>query len=120
MRIDPQIDGQKNSILQVDSAYGAGEVGSAENKHGNAFYALKTKYKTVREGVADYEGKTTRTWDIANENKLHPYSGKPASYKLISRECPPLLIKEGGQVWNRAGFARHVRYISKIPFQCLS
>src|SRR4051794_31990093 len=82
LRIDPQIDGQSNTIFQVDATKGPGEVGSAENFYGNAFFAQKTKYATVSEGVADYNGDTSRTWDIANTNKLHPVSGRPVSYKL--------------------------------------
>ncbi|KAL7269351.1 peroxisomal copper amine oxidase [Rhizina undulata] len=113
LRLDPQIDGQKNTVFQVDSAQGPGEVGSVENKYGNAFYAKKTKYSTVKEGIADYNGATSRTWDICNTGRLHPYSGKPASYKLVSREVPSLLCKEGGLVWKRAGFARHAVHVTK-------
>ncbi|EGX48715.1 hypothetical protein AOL_s00079g354 [Orbilia oligospora ATCC 24927] len=113
LRIDPQIDGHNNTIFQVDAALGDGEVGSAQNRYGNAFYANKTKYSTVAEGVADYNGDTSRTWDIANTNKLHPVSGKPVSYKLVSREVPKLLIKPGGLVHKRAGFARHAVHVTK-------
>lgn len=113
LRLDPQIDGQKNTVFQVDSARGPGEVGSAENKYGNAFYAQKTKYSTVKESISDYDGGTSRTWDICNTNKLHPYSKKYPSYKLVSREVPPLLPKEGGLVWKRAGFARHAIHVTK-------
>jgi primary-amine oxidase len=113
LRIDPNIDGPDNTIFQVDAMRGPGEVGSAENKYGNAFYAHKTKYTTPTEAMADYDGSTSRTWDMANTNKLHPYSGKPVSYKLVSREIPTLLPKEGGIVWKRAGFARHAIHVTK-------
>ena len=113
MRIDPQIDGQNNTIFQVDAKAAAPEVGSAENKYGNAFYAHKTKYTTPVEAMANYDGNTSRTWDIANENKLHPYSHKPVSYKLVSREVPSLLAKENSLVWKRAGFARHAIHVTK-------
>ncbi|EPS38377.1 hypothetical protein H072_7875 [Dactylellina haptotyla CBS 200.50] len=113
LRIDPQIDGQSNTIFQVDATMGPGEVGSAENHYGNAFFAQKTKYSTVTEAIADYNGDTSRTWDIANTNKLHPVSGKPVSYKLVSREVPRLLIKDGGLVHKRAGFARHAVHVTK-------
>ncbi|KAI4234092.1 MAG: hypothetical protein LQ352_008193, partial [Teloschistes flavicans] len=86
LRIDPNVDGPKNTIFQVDARPGPGEVGSAENKYGNAFYAHKTKYTTPSEAVADYDGATGRTWEIANTNKINPYSHKPVSYKLVSRE----------------------------------
>ncbi|KAH0610064.1 uncharacterized protein H6S33_012610 [Morchella sextelata] len=113
LRIDPMIDGQKNTVFQVDATRGEGEVGSAENKYGNAFYAKKTKYSTVGESFSDYDASSSRTWDICNTNKTHPYSGKFPSYKLVSRETPPLLVKEGGLVWKRAGFARHSIHVTK-------
>ncbi|KAI9852840.1 MAG: hypothetical protein M1824_001708 [Vezdaea acicularis] len=113
LRIDPNIDGPKNTIFQVDATRGPGEVGSVENKHGNAFYAKKTIYSTVKEAVVDYDGASSRTWDIANTNKINPYSHKPVSYKLVSREVPTLLPREGGLVWKRAGFARHAIHVTK-------
>jgi primary-amine oxidase len=35
------------------------------------------------------------------------------SYKLVSREVPAMLPKEGGLVWKRAGFARHAVHVTK-------
>ena len=116
MRIDPNIDGPDNTVFQVDAKQGPGEVGSAENKYGNAFYAHKTKYATAKEAIADYDGSTSRTWDIANTNKTNPNSHKPVSYKLVSREVPMLLPKEGGLVWKRAGFARHAVHVTKCKY----
>ncbi|KAF2463701.1 uncharacterized protein BDR25DRAFT_329522 [Lindgomyces ingoldianus] len=113
LRVDPNIDGQENTVFQVDAERGPGEVGSAENKYGNAFYAKKTRFETAEQAMSDYNGATSRTWDMCNENKLNPYSHKPVSYKLVSREVPPLLPKEGGLVWKRAGFARHAVHVTK-------
>jgi primary-amine oxidase len=64
-------------------------------------------------GMSDYDGALSRTWEMANTNKLNPYSHKPVSYKLVSREVPPLLPKEGSLVWKRAGFARHAVHVTK-------
>jgi primary-amine oxidase len=113
LRIDPNIDGPNNTVFQVDAAQGPGEVGSEENFYGNAFYAKKTKYTNPIEAMSDYEGSTSRTWEMVNENKLNPYSHKPVSYKLVSREVPTLLPKKGGLVWKRAGFARHAVHVTK-------
>lgn len=112
LRLDPNIDGQENTVFQVDAVQGEGAVGSEDNFHGNAFYAKKTKYETVKESLSDYNGATSRTWDIANTSRINPYSGKPASYKLVSREVPGLLPKEGSLVWKRAGFARHAVHVT--------
>ena len=113
LRIDPNIDGSANTIFTVDAKRGQGEVGSKENFYGNAFYAEKTPVKSMGQGAVDYNGSTSRTWDMANTNKLNPYSKKPVSYKLVSREVPELMPKEGSLVWKRAGFARHAVHVTK-------
>lgn len=113
LRVDPNIDGPNNTVFQVDAARGPGEVGNAENKYGNAFYAKKTRFETVEEAMSDYDGSTSRTWDMCNESKVNPHSHKPVSYKLVSRDVPPLLPKEGGLVWKRAGFARHAVHVTQ-------
>jgi primary-amine oxidase len=112
LRIDANVDGPKNTVFMVDAVASDAPVGSPEN-YGNAFYAKRTKLATAKEAMTDYNGATVRTWDICNTNKLHPYSKKPVSYKLVSREVAPLLPKEGSLVWKRAGFARHAVHVTK-------
>ena len=41
--------------------------------------------------MTDYNSATSSTWEICNESKIRRHSGKPASYKLVSREVPGLL-----------------------------
>ena len=41
---------------------------------------------------------TARTWDMYNPSSIHKYSGKPATYKLWSTFCSPLLAQEGSLV----------------------
>jgi primary-amine oxidase len=113
MRIDPNIDGPNNTVFQVDAAQGAAAVGSDENKYGNAFYAKKTKFNNPIEAMSDYDGSSSRTWEMCNESKINPYSHKPVSYKLVSREVPALLPKEQSLVWKRAGFSRHAVHVTK-------
>jgi primary-amine oxidase len=113
LRIDANVDGPNNTVFMADAVPSDAPVGSPENYYGNAFYAKRTRFSTVGESLTNYNGATSRTWDICNTNKLHPYSGKPASYKLVSREVPGLLPKEGSLVWKRAGFARHAVHVTK-------
>ncbi|KAM0471706.1 hypothetical protein ACHAP7_008971 [Fusarium lateritium] len=112
LRVNPMIDGVNNTVNMVDTVASEAPVGSAQNKYGNAFYAKKTKLRTSGEAKTDYNGATSRTWEMVNESKLHPYSKKPSSYKLVSREVPGLLPKEGSLVWKRAGFARHAVHVT--------
>ena len=113
LRVDPHIDGQNNTVFQVDATQGDGEVGSAENPYGNAFYAKKTKLETMSTGMSDYNGATSRTWEMCNPNKLNAYSKKPVAYKLVSREVPSMMVKPGGIAWKRAGFARHAVHVTQ-------
>ena len=117
LRINPMIDGTNNTVNMVDTVPSDAPVGSPENFYGNAFYAKKTKLRTSGEAKTDYNGATSRTWEMVNESKLHPYSKKPVSYKLVSREVPGLLPKPGSLVWKRAGFARHAVHVTpcKLP-----
>ncbi|ROT42555.1 copper amine oxidase [Sodiomyces alkalinus F11] len=113
LRIDANVDGPRNTVFAVDAVPSEHPVGSAENFYGNGFGAKRTKLDTTGNAATDYNGATSRTWDMVNPSKIHPYSGKPASYKLVSREVPGLLPKEGSLVWKRAGFARHAVYVTK-------
>ena len=113
LRIDPNVDGPNNTVFMADAVASDAPVGSPENYYGNAFHGKRTKLATTGEAATDYDGYKGRTWEICNTSKLHPYSGKPASYKLVSREIPPLLPKEGSLVWKRAGFARHAVHVTK-------
>ncbi|KAI9661987.1 MAG: hypothetical protein M1831_002902 [Alyxoria varia] len=114
LRVDPRMDGStSNSVFTSDAVASDAPVGSPENYYGNAFYAKRTRFETQGEGWADYDGNTSRGWDLVNENIKNKYSGKPVGYKLVSREVPRLLPKEGSLVWRRAGFARHAVHVTK-------
>lgn len=111
LRLDPSIDGHQNTVFEVDAVASDAPVGSKENRYGNAFMTKKTPLKTMGTGISDYN--PSRTWDISNTNKLNAHSKNPVSYKLVSREVPGLMPKEGSLVWDRAGFARHAVHVTK-------
>ncbi|KAJ9148580.1 Amine oxidase [Pleurostoma richardsiae] len=113
LRIDPNIDGPNNTVFMADVKASDEPVGSSKNPYGNAFRPKRTRLATTGESMTDYNHATGRTWDICNENKINPHSRKPVSYKLVSRETPSLLPKEGSLVWKRAGFARHTIHVTK-------
>lgn len=115
LRLHPNIDGGGNSVAMVDATPYEPPVGSAENKYGNGFYAKRTVFKTSGESQTSYNAATCRTWDFFNPKKLHKYSNKPASYKLVSREVSPLMAKPNSLVWKRAAFARNAMAV--VPYK---
>lgn len=114
LRVDPEIDGSNNTVVQSDAVQSEYPVGSEENPYGNAFYAKKTPLRTALEGATDYCHETSRGWEIINPNKINPASNKPVGYKIVNNQCPPLIPKPGGVAYNRAGFARKTLWV--LPY----
>lgn len=112
LRVDPEIDGTNNSVVQSDAVAMEAEVGSAENPYGNGFYCKKTPLRTAKEGAASYCHETGRAWDIINPNRLHAAAKKPVSYKIINTQCPAVLAKPGSVVYKRAAFARKALFVT--------
>lgn len=98
LRLHSRIDGDNNSAATSDAKSSPFPTGSNENMYGNAFYCDKKTFNTVKDGITNFEGATARTWDIFNPNSVHKYSGKAATYKLVSTFCSPLLAQEGSLV----------------------
>ncbi|OGM46135.1 peroxisomal copper amine oxidase [Aspergillus bombycis] len=115
LRIDPEVDGQNNSVVQNDAVASDYPVGSPQNFYGNAFYSKKTPLRTSLEGAAEYCYETQRTWDIINPNSINPSSKRPVGFKIINTSSAPLLAKPGGIVHNRAAFARKPLWV--LPYK---
>lgn len=112
LRVDPEVDGPNNTVVQNDAALSDAPLGSAENPHGNGFYCKKTPLRTALEGAADYCHETGRSWDIINPNSINTVAKKPVAYKILNTNCPSILAKPGSTVWKRAGFARKALWVT--------
>jgi primary-amine oxidase len=113
LRIDPRVDGDNNSVVQSDVLPSPHPLGSLENPYGNAWYGKGTVYKTVAESLTHADASTSRSWDIINPNSINPYSGKPASYKIVSGQAPLMMAKENSIPAKRAPWARHAMNVVK-------
>ncbi|KAJ4212744.1 hypothetical protein NW759_011384 [Fusarium solani] len=113
LRVDPEIDGTKNSVVQNDAVLSDQPLGSAGNLHGNGFLCKKTTLRTSMEGGANYSHQTGRTWDIINPNSRR--GGKLAGYKIVNNSCPPLLAQPGSLVHKRAAFAHKNLWV--VPYR---
>ncbi len=100
VRMDMAVDGQKNSVYEVDSyACPADE----NNPHHNAFYAEKTQLKTESEAQRNIDPYSARYWLITNESETN-YLGQKTSYKLIPGENVLPFAHDDASVIKRAGF----------------
>lgn len=115
LRLHPRVDGDNNSASSSDAASAEAPTGSEENPFGNAFYCDKRAFKTVKDSLTDFNGSTGTSWDLYNPSSINPYSGKPASYKLVSTFCPRVLAKEGSLVQKRAPWSKHS--VEVVPYK---
>ncbi|KAF5572242.1 peroxisomal amine oxidase copper-containing protein [Fusarium pseudocircinatum] len=112
LRVDPAIDGSKNSVSQCDAVAGTAPLANEADALGNAFHHRITVLKEAQ-GV-DYNHATSRTWNIFNPSRINPSSGMPTSYKIVNNQCPTLLARPGGILAERAAFASHNLWV--IPY----
>lgn len=115
LRVDPEIDGPNNTVVQNDAVPSDEPVGSPGNLYGNGFYCKKTPLLTSRAGAAVYCHETSRSWDITNPSILNPVAKKPIAYKIVNNNCPTMLAKPGSMVAKRAAFAHKALWV--VPYR---
>lgn len=112
-RIDPMIDGIKNTISVVDIEALEEPFGSEKNPYGQGFTVVETPFKTSMESVTDVKVETARFWKISNYSSIHPYTRKPVGWKLIpSGSFQRLLAGPESYIRKRAGFAAHSVWVT--------
>ncbi len=102
-RLDTSVDGDKNSIYEVNTA---GLPRGKDNPHGNAFRAEATLLATEKAAQREINAATARFWRVVNpasRNRL----GQPVGYRLIPGENCPAFAQADASVRKRAGFASH-------------
>jgi primary-amine oxidase len=108
MRIDPAIDGYKNSIVVCDTELPPWDQ---KNPKGTGFYNSKKYVETS--SAFDANINTNRYIKIVNENKINPISGQPVGYKLAAAPTALLLAPPGTIARKRAAFATHHFWVTK-------
>lgn len=108
LRVDPAIDGHKNTVLYEDSKpipWGP------KNPHGVAWSVDKTIIG--KEGFADASPMTNRVFKIINPSKLNPISGRPVGYKFSPHPGALMLAQPDSICFKRAEFGGHHVYVTK-------
>ena len=109
LRVDPMLDGQKNSVLYEDSI--AVPQSEEENPHGNAWRVHKTHFE--KSGAADASPFTNRHFKMVNEAVKNRISGNPVGYKLVPQPCQLILAGPNSVARKRAKFAEHHIWVTR-------
>ncbi|KAL6238306.1 hypothetical protein BDW75DRAFT_201973 [Aspergillus navahoensis] len=109
VRIDPAIDGAKNSV-QIEESHPV-PMNEATNPHGN-FYRVNTK-TVERACYFDAAPELNRTVKMINPHKINPISQKPVGYKFIPLATQKLLADPNSIQAKRAQFAQHHVWVTQ-------
>jgi len=110
VRLDMAVDGQNNSVYEVDIVPEDDEA----NPYGNAFYAQSTLLPTELAAQRTIDPWKGRYWKIVNPDKTNAM-GYPTAYKLMPGENTLPMARPD------AGVSKRARYMSKhlwvTPYQ---
>ncbi|KAL5586781.1 hypothetical protein FOBRF1_016651 [Fusarium oxysporum] len=109
VRIDPAIDGHKNTLVQTESL--PMRIDARTNPNGNAYQVVTTPI-TASAGL-DANPFTDRTFKVQNMDKLNPISGQPVGYKILAPVTRPLLADPNSTQAKRARFAQRHLWVTK-------
>src|SRR5690625_1602806 len=101
-RIDTQIDGVKNSVVEINTV--PAERGR-DNPNNNAFYPVETIYEKEMEARRNMNVQSSRRWKIVNEHSKNRM-GQPVGYIFEPGEnCSPF-ANDDASVMQRAPFLK--------------
>jgi primary-amine oxidase len=101
VRLDMQVDGERNSVYEVDSVP---LPPGADNPYGNAWVTRKTLLGRESEAQRLIDPFAARVWYVVNPSSVNEL-GQPAGYKLMPGDNVLPLQQEGSQAFSRAQFA---------------
>ncbi|PPQ79394.1 hypothetical protein CVT25_002664 [Psilocybe cyanescens] len=112
VRVDPMIDGLKNTVIESDILPLDAQTGSKDNFAGNAFYSKDTPVEV--ESGRKYDFATERRWRIVNKDKQHYSSGKDVGYSIgVKAGATPMMARPDGWAARRAAFLKNTIWVCK-------
>eukprot|EP01090_Pellita_catalonica_P021458 TRINITY_DN8036_c0_g1_i1.p1 TRINITY_DN8036_c0_g1~~TRINITY_DN8036_c0_g1_i1.p1 ORF type:complete len:788 (+),score=139.37 TRINITY_DN8036_c0_g1_i1:31-2364(+) len=109
-RIDPSVDGEKNSVAEVNAV----PEKDSNNPYGNAFYAEETLLKTESQAVRNINVDSGRYWKILNTEKK-TRAGNTVAWKLLPGTNAVSFAKDDSYLIKRAPFIKNHLYVT--PFR---
>lgn len=109
MRLDFDIDGEKNSVYEINVMQEEDEL----NPYYNAFYAKNSLLTPETNAQRNLNLETARTWKIVNPN-VKNVMGEPVGYKLLPGDNCFAFANEKTSWYRRAGFVKNHLWVT--PF----
>jgi primary-amine oxidase len=110
VRLDVEIDGPDNSVLEVDTLP---SPAGPDNPWNNAFAPTSTLLERELAARRSIDPARSRSWKIVNRSQRNAV-GQPTAYKLLPGSTPTLLADPSSSVGRRAAFAAHNLWVT--PF----
>lgn len=111
LRIDPAIDGHKNSLLVEESHAMPINNPSVHNPSGVGY--ITTKSIVEHETPLDTDVTKARIFKIINENVHNPITSTPVGYKLVPHYSQMLLADPSSFHSKRSEFGAHAVWVTK-------
>ncbi|KAF2009154.1 hypothetical protein BU24DRAFT_428676 [Aaosphaeria arxii CBS 175.79] len=111
LRIDPSIDGQKNSVVIEESEPMPFGDPNVHNPFGVG-YQTKSKY-VAHEGGFDLDFTKNRTFKFVNEDKINPITNTPVGFKLMPFYSQMLLANKDSFHAKRSEYGQHAVWVTK-------
>lgn len=111
VRLDMAIDGDHNSVFEVDSVP---VPTGPDNPFGNAWQARETVLEDESAAQRVANPATARTWTIVNERSVNSL-GRPVGYQLMPGPATLPLLSPDSPAMRRAGFA--TRHLWVTPYR---
>ncbi|KAH6676929.1 copper amine oxidase [Plectosphaerella plurivora] len=112
LRIDPAIDGHKNSLVVEESIPMPFEESAAENNPFGVGYTLKSSVIEHETGI-DLDFSTNRTFKIINEGKKNRITGTPVGFKLLPHYSQLLLAHPRSFHARRSEYTSHAVWVTR-------
>jgi primary-amine oxidase len=107
-KLDLDIDGEENTVVEVDSVTAA--IGDG-NPYGLALSTQTTTIESESQAARDFNWETQRSWKVINPNKTNRH-GSNTAYKLVPGAAIPALLDSSSPVYQRAPVIGHCVWVT--------
>ncbi|CAL8074374.1 unnamed protein product [Orchesella dallaii] len=104
MRIDPEIDGNLNSVASLDVLPSPPE----DSPYGQGFTTKLTTFRTANESKTYGSHTTSRSWLMMSGNETQNlYIGCPTAYKLVPKHFARFLVQKDSPLYPKSEFSEY-------------